>query len=148
MTDPENKPVSTLDEARAKAEEAVATAKASMASAVETARGKAKEAAGKATTGVGQNPVAAILGGLAIGAVAAALLPRTAQEDRVAGPVGKKMRDTAKGAVNAARESGMEQLGTLGFSSDAAKDQVRGLVKKLVSAATVAATAAGDSVKK
>ena len=148
MTEPENKSLSKLEEARAKAEEAVATAKARATSAASTARDKAREVTGKAAIGLDENPIAAILGGLAIGAAAAAILPRTSQEDAVAGKVGKKVRDSAKGAIKAARESGMEQLDVLGLSSDAAKEQVSGLVKKLVSAATVAVEAAGQSVKK
>lgn len=148
-----------LAEVREKTEEAVATARAKAADAARDARARAREArdkarqqAGdaraKAKTGIEQNPIVALAGGLAIGAIAAALLPRTAREDRLVGPVGKKVRETAKSAARAAQVSGKEQLNLLGVNSDTARDQVKDLVGKLAKAATSAAAAAGESVKK
>jgi ElaB/YqjD/DUF883 family membrane-anchored ribosome-binding protein len=134
--------------ARARASEAAAAAREKAGQTRTAARDKAVNAAARTKTGIEQNPIVALAGGLAIGAIAAALLPRTAQEDKVVGNVGKKVRDTAASAAKAARATGKNELDALGVNSDAARDQVKNLIGKLAKAATSAAAAAGESVKK
>jgi len=115
---------------------------------VAATRKTAKAAGEKTVAGVERNPLAALVGGLAIGAIAAALLPRTAREDKALGGVGNRMRETAANAAKAARNTGKEQLDTLGINTDSAKEQVRDIFGKITRAVTSAAEAAGESVKK
>ncbi len=134
--------------AKDKASEASAKAREKSARAVAATKQTAKTAADKTAQSVDQNPLVAVLGGLAIGAIAAALLPRTAREDKAVGAVGSKVRQTAKNAAKMARETGKDQLDALGVNADAAKDQLRDLVGKISQAVTSAAEAASESVKK
>lgn len=134
--------------ARAKAAQTRDAARETSARAIETTRETARTAAQKTKSGIDHNPLVAVLGGLAIGAIAAALLPRTEREDKAVGKIGKTVRDTASSALRNAKETGKEQLGALGVTSDAARDQVKGLVEKIASAASSAAEAASDSIRK
>lgn len=137
-----------LNEAGVRAAEAATVAREKAAEARAVARERARTAATKTRSGVENNPIVALAGGLAIGAIAAFLLPRTEREDRVAGNVGKKVRDTAANAAKAARSTGKDQLDALGLNADTARDQVKDLVGKLAKAVTSAASAAGESIKK
>src|SRR5918998_1177742 len=79
----------------AAARQAFESARERTAAAYATAReraGSAYETAGRRTSeGIDSNPVAAVVGGLAIGAIVAALLPRTSREDEYLGTVGRKI---------------------------------------------------------
>ena len=66
--------------------------------AYESARGRANDTLGEA-------PLIALAGGLAAGALIAALLPRTQTEDRLVRPTARRVKDSAKSALNAARAS-------------------------------------------
>lgn len=134
--------------ARTKANEAAAASRDRAAKAAEKARKSAEQAARKTGDGLKTNPLAAVLGGIAIGAIAAALLPKTDREDSVLGKAGKTARKAAKGAVQAARDVGKEQLDTLGLNADAAKSQLRDIVTKVGQAASAATGAAADSIRK
>lgn len=137
-----------LRTARAKAGDAASLAKTKASEAISATKSTAQSASEKTVQSLEKNPLAALIGGLAIGAIAAALLPRTEREDSTIGSVGAKLRDTASNAVKSARASGLEQLDSLGVNPDSAKDQFRGLVEKIAKAATSAAEAAGDSLKR
>src|SRR5688572_20912580 len=111
------------DEGRgAAARQAFESARERTAAAYAAAReraGSAYETAGrKASQGIDSNPVAAVVGGLAIGAIVAALLPRTSREEELLGPVGRKISDGARDAARAAKEAGRGQLDELGLSRD------------------------------
>src|SRR5687768_8795761 len=103
----------------AAARQAFESARERTAAAYATAReraGSAYETAGRKTSqGIDSNPVAAVVGGLAIGAIVAALLPRTSREEELLGGVGRKLTDTARDAANAAKEAGRGQLDELGL---------------------------------
>jgi hypothetical protein len=79
-------------------------------------------------------PMAAVIGGLALGAIAAALLPRTRREEELLGSVGRRINDSARDAVRAARDAG--------------RDQLDGFTDRAVSALRSSAGAAADSVRK
>jgi hypothetical protein len=134
--------------ARSKVTEATAATKVKANAAATKTRASAAKAAKTTSDGLSQNPLAAMLGGLALGAIAAALLPKTRREDDMLGSVGSKVRGAAREATKAARAAGKEQLDTLGVSTDAARDQIRGLADKIGKAATTASTAAADALKK
>src|SRR5918997_4109521 len=104
----------------AAARQAFESARERTAAAYATAReraGSPYETAGRKTSqGIDSNPVAAVVGGLAIGAIVAALLPRTSREEELLGGVGRKINDSARQAANAAKEAGRGQLDELGLS--------------------------------
>jgi histone H3/H4 len=116
------------------AAEAYRAARERTVSAYEAARGTALDAGRKTVKGVEANPAAAIIGGLAIGALAAALLPKTKREQAMLGNVGRRINDTARDAARAAREAGKDQIDELGFSRDAIRRKLDGLTDAAVGA--------------
>ena len=140
----------------AAARQAFEAARERTAAAYATAReaaGNAYETAGrKASQGIDSNPVAAVVGGLAIGAIVAALLPRTNREEELLGPVGRKINDSAREAARAAKEAGRGQLDELGLSRDGLQtklneftDRAAGAVKSSAGAAAGAARGGGEA---
>ncbi|MFM9852513.1 MAG: hypothetical protein ACKVOJ_06885 [Sphingomonadaceae bacterium] len=132
---------------RKSADEAVKLAKEKASDAVALSRDTASKAAKVTAERLEGNPIAAVIGGLALGAIAAALLPRTQREDNLIGGVGTKVRETATNAAKAARDAGKAQLDTLGVTTDAAKEQFRDIAKKVGQAAASASSAAGDTLR-
>ena len=55
-------------------------------------------------------PLAAVVGGIALGAIAGALLPRTQREEQLLGATGRKITDRVREATEAARDAGRSQL--------------------------------------
>lgn len=92
-------------------------------------------------------PVAALVGGLALGAVLGAILPRTRQEEELLGPIGGTINERAKEAVVAARDAGQTKLAELGISGDAAGKQVGKLIESIAQVAETAGSAAVDAVR-
>ena len=123
---------SAVDGARDRVSSAYGGARDTMADAYASAREKAGEAGRKAAGEIEENPMAAVVGGLALGAVVAVLLPRSERETKVLGRVGGKINEAAKGVVQAARDAGQAKIGELGL--DRAKDTVRKLVGEVVTA--------------
>ena len=107
----------------------------------------ARKAGHKASESIDAFPVAAVLGGLAVGAVIGALLPRTRQEEGLLGSIGGTLNDRARDAMNAARDAGQAKLDELGISKDAAGKQVGKLIESLATVAESAGTAAVDAVR-
>ena len=50
----------------------------------------------KTGDGIDKNPLAIVLGGIALGAIVGALLPRTERETKLMGKTGKKLNKKAK----------------------------------------------------
>jgi ElaB/YqjD/DUF883 family membrane-anchored ribosome-binding protein len=131
--------------ARAKASETAERAKAKANEAADMARLKGRKAKENALSGVDTNPLVAIAGGIAVGAILAGLLPRTATEDRAVGKVGTRIRTTARNAVNSAKENAKSQLDELGLNADSAREKLGGLAGKVAKAASAVGTAAAES---
>lgn len=77
---------------------------------------------------VGDNPVAALGAGFAVGALVGALLPSSRREREALQPIGAKIGDAARGAV----DTGREKFGRL---SDEVVTQVRSSVDQVVAKA-------------
>lgn len=106
---------------------------------------RAGETARRTAAGLDANPIGILVGGLAVGVLAGALLPRSDREKELLAPMGARIGATAKAATQAAREAGQNELAEAGISKDAARDQVRGLfdgVTKALSSAGAAAVKA------
>ncbi len=110
-------------------------------------QGVARAASRKAVESVDAFPVVALAGGLALGAVLGALLPRTRQEEQLLGSLGGTINNKARNAVQAARDAGQAKLDELGISSDAAGKQVGKLIESIAQVAETASTAAVDAVR-
>ena len=124
----------TLASVRQSAADAYQTARERTSAAYASARETAASAGRRTADGIDGNPMAALVGGLALGAIAGALLPIARQERQLFGNVGRRINDTARQAALAARDAGKEQLdgftdqalGAVRASASAAADSVRG----------------------
>jgi ElaB/YqjD/DUF883 family membrane-anchored ribosome-binding protein len=136
-----------LDEAREQLRERAQATRAAAAEALESARGKAKEARGATIAGIEDNPVTALVAGIAVGAVIGALLPRSEREREALAPLGAKLNEAARTAAAAAKAAGKETLEELGINKDAASAEIDKLLGAAGKAAGAASQAAMGSVK-
>ncbi|HKX91835.1 MAG TPA: hypothetical protein VJM15_05345 [Sphingomicrobium sp.] len=97
--------------------------------------------------GVNGAPLLALAGGLAAGALVAALLPRTRIETEALRPTAKRIRRTAKEAVRAAKDTGSERLNELGLTREKGEETIRSLFEGVTDAARASGQAAVDAVK-
>jgi hypothetical protein len=102
----------------------------------------------RTTDTLGQAPLLALAGGVAAGALIAALLPRTETETRLVRPTARRVKDSARAAVDAARETGTQRLDELGISREKGSETIRNLLDGLTDAARASAIAAADAVRK
>jgi hypothetical protein len=107
-----------------------------------------EDARGRATDTLGQAPLIALAGGIAAGALIASLLPRTAAEARLVRPTAKRVKNSARAAFTAARDTGTERLDELGISREKGEETIRSLIDGLTDAAKASANAAADAVRK
>jgi ElaB/YqjD/DUF883 family membrane-anchored ribosome-binding protein len=136
------------ESARRNAAAAVNKSKAAASRGVQSSKAAAKKAS--ATTGqtIDKNPLAIVAGGVAIGAILGMLIPKTEREVKVLSKAGKKVNETARRAVDAAKSAGKQQVDTLGLGQDALRDQFRDLVSKAGEAVKAAGKAAADEARK
>ena len=104
-------------------------------------------ARGRVSDGLGEAPLIALAGGIAAGALIAALLPRTESETRLVRPTARRVRETAKAAVRAARDTGSQQLGELGLTREKGEETIRSLFKGISEAAKTSAESALDAAR-
>jgi hypothetical protein len=106
-----------------------------------------EDARDRASDTLGQAPLLALAGGLAAGALIAALLPRTEAETRLVGPTAKRVKDSARAAAEAARDTGTQRLDELGISRAKGEETIRNLLGGLGEAARASADAAVGAVR-
>ena len=94
---------------------------------------------------LGDSPLIALAGGIAAGALIAALLPSTDAEKRAVRPTAKRVKQSAQAAFQAAKETGTQRLGEMGLSGDRAGDTIRSLLSDVAQAAKDSGQAALDS---
>lgn len=114
---------------------------------LENARATASDATARAGEAIEANPLAVLAGGLALGAIAGALIPRSEKERELLRPVGARIGATAAAAIAAAKDAGRTELENRGLTAGSARDQVKTLFQNIGQAATGAATAAARSAK-
>ena len=114
---------------------------------VAAAYAAAREKTGQAGETLESNPLAALLGGIAIGAIAGALLPRLEKEKDLLGPLGQKIGDATRAALDAGRSAGTDALSEAGLSSDQIRQQVSKLVEQALKAAGTAGSAALEAAR-
>jgi hypothetical protein len=112
-----------------------------------SARDSVAGAGRRAADGLGEAPLIALAGGLAAGALIAALLPRTESETRLVRPTARRVRTGAKAAVRAARDTGTQQLNDLGLTREKGEETIRSLFQGMTDAAKASAQSALDAAR-
>ncbi|KTT70015.1 hypothetical protein [Sphingomonas endophytica] len=115
--------------------------------ALDTAKHRAEDAAHKAGEALETNPLAVLAGGLVLGAIVAAVLPRSQREKELLASVGRKLNAAATAALDAAKEAGRSELDQLGLTPNAARDQAKSLFQGVLKAAGTAGSAAAQAGK-
>jgi hypothetical protein len=116
--------------------------------AYDRARGGVADAGRKAGDVLETAPLIALAGGLAAGAVIAALLPRTRAETRALRPTARRVRESAQAAFDAAKATGTDRLNELGLTREKGEETLRSLFSGMTDAAKASGQAAVDAVKK
>lgn len=115
--------------------------------AYDGARDSVTGAGRRATDGIDEAPLIALAGGLAAGALLAALLPRTRTEADLVRPAADRLTDTARAAAAAAREAGTSRLEELGLTSEKGRETLRSIFEGAGDAAKISAQAALDAAR-
>ncbi|MFL6735457.1 MAG: hypothetical protein ACJ8F4_00185 [Sphingomonas sp.] len=101
----------------------------------------------RAVDTLGEAPLLVLAGGIAAGALIAALLPRSDAETRAIRPAARRVKDTARAAFNAARNTGGQRLDDLGLNRDKGEETIRSLLSGLTDAAKASAGAALEAAR-
>jgi len=136
-----------IGSAKNRASEAYGSARERTSAAYDTARERASRAKQRTSDGIDSSPVGALVGGLALGALIAAVLPKSRREEELLGSYGKRINDTAKEAARAAKDAGRGKLDELGLNQETAKQKLGDIASKAGEAARTSATAAAQTVK-
>lgn len=107
MASNDNRPV------RDRAAEAFEAARERTTSAYEAARERATSVTRQASEQLAVYPAAAVIGGFALGALAAALLPRSDSEQRLLGKPARRLTDAAREAAQKGLDAGKSQIGEI-----------------------------------
>ena len=92
-------------------------------------------------------PLLALAGGIAAGALIAALLPRTQAETRAVGPTARRVRKSAQAALSAAKDTGSQRLDDMGLNRSKANSTIESLLQGLTDAAKASGQAALDAAR-
>jgi hypothetical protein len=123
------------------------TARERAVAAYDSARDSAAAAGKKATDQIGEAPLIVLAGGIAAGAILAALLPTSRRERELLSPVTDSLKDKAAAAVNAAKDAGQARLDELGLTRDAGGETIRKIVDGATDALKVSAKAGAAKVR-
>lgn len=111
------------------------------------ARDRVNNAGQRAGETLQEAPLAVLAAGLAAGAAIAALLPRSRAEDKLLRPVTDRARETARSAVQAAKDAGQGRLDELGLTRQKGSDAIRSIIEGASDAAKASAQAALGTVR-
>ena len=111
------------------------SARTAAVDAYDAAREKAAQAKARTSDGIDEAPLVALAGGLAVGVLLAALLPRTDREAKLLGPIGERITGSARDAVDAAKEAGREKLNELNLTRDAGTSALEQIIRGVSDAA-------------
>jgi anti-sigma factor RsiW len=99
----------------------------------------------RASASIENNPLALVAGGVALGVVIGALLPRLAKEKELLAPVGKRIAEGASAAAAAARDAGKAEIEAILPQRDTAKEQLGKIIGTAFTAAKDAARTRTDA---
>lgn len=100
-----------------------------------TDKNSQRTTAGRMREKAEENPLAVLAGGIAIGAVLGALIPRFKKEREMLAPVGKKIAESTSSAIKAARETGKAEIDALLPDKGQAKDKMGEVFSHVIEAA-------------
>lgn len=120
---------------RGRAGDAYDSARTAAVDAYDSARERAALARAKTSDGIDEAPLIALAGGLAVGVLLAALLPRTEREDKLLGPIGERITGGARTAIDAAKDAGRDKLSELNLTRDAGTSALEQIIKGVSEAA-------------
>lgn len=123
------------------------TTRARAVAAYDNARDSAAAAGRKAGEQIGEAPFALLAGGIAAGAILAALLPTSRRERELLAPVTEGIKDKAAAAVEAAKSAGQARLDELGLTRDAGGETIRKIVDGATDALKASAKAGAAKVR-
>lgn len=106
-----------------------------------------EDARDRAADSLSQAPLIALAGGIAAGALIAALLPRTKAEVRAVQPVTRRIKNSASAALETARTTSKERFKDLGFSREEGEDAFNRFLQGLKDTARASAEAAADAAR-
>ena len=106
-----------------------------------------EDAGRRATDTLSEAPLIALAGGIAAGALIAALLPRTSTEEQLVRPTVRRARQSAKAAVKAARATSKDRLNELGFSRKKGEETLGNFLQVLKDTARASADAAVEAAR-
>lgn len=132
---------------RDRADEALGSARERAVAAYDSARDGAAAAGRKASDQLGEAPLAVLAGGIAAGAILAALLPTSRRERELLAPVTGGLKDRAAAAVSAAKDAGQARLDELGLTRDAGGETIRKIVDGATDALKASAKAGAAKVR-
>ena len=132
---------------RDRADDALDGARERAITAYDSARDGAAAAGRKASDQLGEAPLMVLAGGIAAGAILAALLPTSRRERELLSPVTDSLRDKASAAVTAAKDAGQARLDELGLTRDAGGQAVRSIIDGATDALRVSAKAVATQVR-
>ncbi|WP_188055023.1 hypothetical protein [Sphingosinithalassobacter sp. CS137] len=122
---------SRLDSARESASHAYEATRDRARRTAETTRDRARQTAET----VGDNPLALLAGGIALGVLVGVLLPRHPRERELLDPLGKRLAEGATAAAVAARDAGKQELDQLLPSGEQAKSRASNVLESALGAA-------------
>lgn len=112
------------------------------------ARDRVSNAGRRAGETLEEAPLIVLAAGLAAGAAIAALLPRSRAEDKLLKPVTDRAKETARTAVQAAKDAGQDRLDELGLTRQKGSDTIRSIIEGAGEAARASAQAAIGTVRR
>ena len=147
-TETESRRSGKMSAATDRLRETAGSARAKAGDAYGSARESASRAGERTAEQVDANPVAALIGGLALGALVAAVLPRTRREEEMLGDYGRRINERAREAARAARDAGTGKLDELGLNKDSARQKLNEIASSAGEAARTSAGAAAQTLKR
>jgi ElaB/YqjD/DUF883 family membrane-anchored ribosome-binding protein len=132
---------------RVRAGDAYESAAARTGELYASAREQAAVAGRRTANTVQDNPLAALIGGLGVGMLIGALLPRTRRETELLGPYGSQITSRAREAAEAAKAVGQDKLDDLGFVKENARETAQKVIEEAKSAASEAGSAAARKAR-
>lgn len=100
-----------------------------------SATASATERARQTVEGIGDNPVALLAGGVALGVLVGVLLPRAAKERELLQPLGRNLAERATATAQAVKDAGRQEIESLVPDRDATKERVTALFGNILDAA-------------
>ena len=112
------------------------------------ARDRVSTAGRRAGETLEEAPLIVLAAGIAAGAAIAALLPRSRAEDKLLKPVTDRAKETARTAMQAAKDAGQGRLDELGLTRQKGSDTIRSIIEGAQEAAKASAQAAIGTVRR